>query len=220
MCFSPEADLIGGSVISGIGIDALRHVDHRPSHVALAGLPILFGVHQLVEGIIWLSLQGHLPAGLGRTALWVYLIVAFVILPILVPLAVAAIEPARWRRRVAAGFSAVGIAVAAVLLAAMVRGPMTVRLRPYHLAYGVRLTDGLTVVILYVVATCGAALFSSDRRIVTFGVANLAAIATITFLTVDGFASVWSAWAAIISGAIALQMRHPRLHHAAPLATT
>lgn len=220
MCFSPQADLVGGTVVSAIGVDALRHVDHRPSHVALAGLPILFGAHQLVEGIIWLSLQGHLPAGLGRTALWIYLIVAFVVLPILVPLAVAAIEPSCWRRRLAAGFSAIGVGVAAVLLVAMIRGPMTVQLRPYHLAYGVRLTGGLVIVVFYVVATCGAALVSSDRRIVIFGVANLAAVATIAFLTVDGFASVWCAWAAIISGAIALQMRHPRLHRAAPLATT
>ena len=95
MCFSPQADLIGGAVICGIGVDALRHVDRRPSHIALATLPVVFGAHQIVEAFVWFSLQGHFPAGLGRTALWIYLIVAFVFLPIFVPIAVAAIEPSR-----------------------------------------------------------------------------------------------------------------------------
>lgn len=218
MCFSPQADLVGGAVICGIGVDALRHVDRRPSHVGLASLPVVFGAHQLVESVLWFSLQGHLSNGLGRSALWVYLVVAFVVLPMFVPIAVAAIEPSRWRRLFAASLAIVGTVVGGVLLAAMVRGPMTVAMRPYHLAYSVHLGDGGVFVGLYVLATCGAALLSSDRRIVIFGVANLVAVAVIAQLTIDGFASVWCAWAAVISAAIALQMRYGRTRRAVPLA--
>ncbi|HXZ82746.1 MAG TPA: DUF6629 family protein [Acidimicrobiales bacterium] len=220
MCFSPQADLVGGAVISGIGVDALRHVDRRASHVALASLPVLFGAHQLVEAVVWFSLQGHLSHGLGRGALWVYLGVAFVVLPIFVPIAVAAIEPSRWRKRLATSLAVVGTVVGAVLLAAMVRGPMTVAMRPYHLAYGVRLSDGWVVAVAYVLATCGAALLSSDRRVVIFGVANLIAVALIARLTIDGFASVWCAWAAVISAAIALQMRCGKSRRPAAVATS
>jgi hypothetical protein len=207
MCFSPQADLIGGAVICGIGVDAIRHIDRRPSHLALATLPVVFGAHQIVEAVIWFSLQGHVSSGLGRAALWIYLIVAFVFLPIFVPVAVAAIEPSRWRRRLATCLAVVGTVVGGVLLAAMVRGPMTVVMRPYHLAYSVHLSDGGVFVGLYVLATCGAVLLSSNRWIVIFGVANLIAVVTIANLTIDGFASVWCAWAAVISAAIALQMR-------------
>jgi hypothetical protein len=218
MCFSPQADLVGGAVVCGIGVDALRNVDRRASHIALASLPVLFGAHQLVESVVWFSLEGHLTPGLGRSALWVYLVVAFVALPVFVPIAVAAIEPSRWRRRLATSLGLVGVVVGGVLLAAMVRGPMTVAIRPYHLAYSVRLGDGGVIVALYVLATCGAALLSSDRRIVVFGVANLVAVVVIAQLTIDGLASVWCAWAAVISAAIALQMRYgtPRLHVPAP----
>ena len=210
MCFSPQADLIGGAVICGVGVDAIRHVDRRGSHIALATLPVVFGAHQMVEAVVWFSLQGHVSHGLGRSALWVYLVVAFVVLPIFVPIAVAAIEPSRWRRRLAISLAIVGTVVGGVLLAAMARGPMTVAMRPYHLAYSVRLGDGGVFVGLYVLATCGAALLSSDRRIVAFGVANLVAVAVIAQLTIDGFASVWCAWAAVISAAVALQMRYGR----------
>jgi uncharacterized integral membrane protein len=220
VCFSPQADLVGGAVICGIGVDAIRHVDRRASHVALASLPVVFGAHQIVESVVWFSLQGHVSHGLGRSALWVYLVVAFVILPIFVPIAVAAIEPSRWRRRLATSLAIVGTVVGGVLLAAMVRGPMTVAMRPYHLAYSVRLGDGGFFVVLYVLATCGAALLSSDRRIVIFGVANLIAVAVIAGLTIDGFASVWCAWAAVISAAIALQMRYGKTRRLVSLATS
>jgi hypothetical protein len=220
MCFSPQADLIGGAVICGIGVDAIRHVDRRPSHRALATLPVVFGAHQIVEAFVWFSLQGHVSPGLGRASLWVYLVVAFVFLPIFVPVAVAAIEPSPWRRRLATSLAIVGTVVAGVLLAAMVRGPMTVVMRPYHLAYSVHLADGGFFVGLYVLATCGAVLLSSNRWIVIFGVANLIAVVTIANLTIDGFASVWCAWAAVISAAIALQMRFGRSRHKVALSAT
>ena len=41
VCYSPQADLVGGIVIGAIGIDALRHVDHKNDHLALASLPLL-----------------------------------------------------------------------------------------------------------------------------------------------------------------------------------
>jgi hypothetical protein len=112
---------------------------------------------------------------------------------------------------------ALGVAVAGDLLASMVRGPLNVELRPYHLAYVIDLSHGIFVTGLYVAAVCGTLLLSSRRRIVMFGIVNLVAIAVIAWLTFDGFASVWCGWAAISSGAIALHMRIGRLHRARPL---
>jgi len=42
---------------------------------------------------VWWGQQGHVPPGLAEVALWVYLLIAFVVLPIYVPLAVLALEP-------------------------------------------------------------------------------------------------------------------------------
>ena len=106
------------------------------------------------------------------------------------------------------------------LVAAMLRGPVNVRLRPYHLAYSIELRHGGFIVALYVVAVCGTLLLSSSRRVVMFGIVNLAAIAVIAWLTIDGFASVWCVWAAISSAAIALHMRVGRLHRMVALATS
>jgi len=207
VCFSPQADLVGGIVVGAIGIDAVRNVHRRHDHIALAALPLVLGAHQIIEAFVWLGLQGHMPHTVERIALWAYLLIAFVVLPVFVPLAVLSNEPLRRRRLAMAPLVALGLVVAGVLFAAMVRGPVNVRLRPYHLAYGIDLRHGGVIVGLYVLAVCGTLLLSSRRRIVTFGIINVIAVGVIAWLTIDGFASVWCGWAAITSGAIALHMR-------------
>ena len=207
MCFSPQADLVGGIVVGAIGIDAVRNVHKRHDHVALAALPLLLGAHQVIEAFVWLGLQGHMPHEVERVALWAYLLIAFVILPVFVPLAVLSNEPLQRRRLAMAPLVALGAVVAGVLFAAMVRGPVEVRLRPYHLAYSIELSHGGVIVGFYVLAVCGTLLLSSRRRIFTFGIFNLVAVGVIAWLTIDGFASVWCGWAAVTSGAVALHMR-------------
>jgi hypothetical protein len=213
VCFSPQADFVGGLVVAGIGVDVLRHRDGRTSHSALCALPLILGFHQFVEAFVWLGLQGHVSAGLGRFAMWVYVSIAFVLLPVFVPIAVFFLEPQAKRRKVMAPFVVLGLAVAGILLAAMVRGPVNVKLRPYHLAYSLHLSHGGIVVGAYVVAICGAWLLSSIRPVAIYGILNLLAVIVIAKLTVDGFASVWCGYAAVTSGAIAIYMRRPWRWH-------
>jgi hypothetical protein len=213
VCYSPQADLIGGIAIGAIGIDALRHVDHRSDHVALASLPLLLGVHQFDEAFVWLGLQGHVPTSVGRAALWIYLLIAFVLLPIGIPLAVRAFEPNLRRRRLMMPFVAAGMLVGAYLLYVIVRGPIDAQLGHFHLAYSAPISHGLLVVGLYVAAVCGALLLSSYRHVVIFGALNLIAVAILARLTIDGFASLWCAYAAVASAAIAAHMRWGKSVH-------
>jgi hypothetical protein len=212
VCFSPQADVVGGVLICAIGVDAVRHVRQRREFLALAWIPLLLGAHQFIEALVWLWLQGHVPRAIGHAALWAYLLIAFVVLPVFLPSAVIALEPTKRRKWIMAPFLSIGIAVAAVLLAAMVRGPIGVRLAPYHLSYSIRLTDGFVIVALYVVAVCGPLLVSGYRHVAIFGIVNLVAVVIIARLTVSGFASVWCGWAAVSSGAITLHCRLAKPH--------
>jgi hypothetical protein len=212
MCLSPQADLIGGVVICAIGVDAVRHVQQRRELIALAWIPVLLGAHQFIEAVVWLWLQGHVPKGIGHVALWAYLLIAFAVLPVAVPLAVIALEPTRARKVMMVPFAALGAVVAAVLSVAMIRGPVGVRLAAYHLSYSVRLRDGFLLTALYVVAVCAPLLLSGYRHVALFGVVNLVAVIIIARLTVAGFASVWCAWAAVSGAAIALHCRFAKPH--------
>ncbi|HLK01095.1 MAG TPA: DUF6629 family protein [Streptosporangiaceae bacterium] len=214
MCFSPQADLVGGVVICAIGVDAVRHIGQRREFIALAWLPLLLGAHQFIEALVWLWLQDHVPRGIGHAALWAYLLIAFVVLPAFVPLAVIAAEPTRRRKAMMVPFALTGAIIAGVLLAAMIRGPVDVSLAAYHLSYGIRVAYGFWIVTLYVIAVCGPLLMSGYRNVVIFGIVNLAAVVVIARLTVSGFASVWCGWAAVSSAAITL---HCRLSTPGPL---
>jgi hypothetical protein len=210
MCFSAEADLIGGLVVGAIGVDVLRHVDGRHNARALAALPLVFAVHQVTEAFVWWGLQGHVPESVGHVATIVYLLIAFVLLPVYVPAAIWVLEPRGPRRWAMSGFVALGAVVAGVLAAAMIRGPVTADLRHLHLAYTIDLRAGGLVVGAYVLATCGAAVFSGFRPVAVFGLINLVAVAALAKLAIDGFASLWCGWAALTSGAIALYLRLDR----------
>lgn len=218
MCFSPEGDLVGGIVVTGIGVDALRHLRHRHDHLALAALPLLLGFHQIDEAFVWWGLQGLVPNGLGRAAMWIYLVIAFVVLPILVPLVIMLLEPTGHRKWRIAPFLVIGAGVSAVLLETMLQSSPSVTLGAYHLAYSIGLQHGLVVIGFYIVATCGSLLASGFRHIVVFGLANVVAVVILARLSADGFASLWCFYAAIACGAILLHMRYAKPHRAMPYA--
>jgi hypothetical protein len=106
------------------------------------------------------GLQGHVGWEVGPVATWAYLLFAFAVLPIYVPIAVLVLEPPGRRRMAMAPFVAVGTVVSGVLLAAMVRGPVTARFGHLHLSYGTGPQSGGLIVGAYVLATCGPLVFT------------------------------------------------------------
>jgi hypothetical protein len=205
MCFSPEADLAAGVIVTAVGIDSLGRA-RTPSESPLAALPLLFGVHQLVEAFVWWGLAGKVPAALGDSAIWVYLAVAF-LLPLWVPLAVRGVEPYGRRRWFITLLTGVGLGVSLVMLGAIVWSPVAAVVDGHHIAYRVDLPLGGTLGTLYAITTCGALLLSSDRWIRSFGGSNAVAVVLLVWLTVGGLTSLWCVWAAITSVAIDLYLR-------------
>ena len=117
-------------------------------------------------------MQGHLPAATGHVATWIYLTFAFVVLPVFVPVAILVLEPGGRRRVMMVPFVALGAVVAGVLLAAMVRGPVTAELGHHYVGYSTDLHAGGLVVMLYVLATCESTRFRrAEPRIHTYLVA-------------------------------------------------
>jgi hypothetical protein len=152
MCFSAEADLAAGIVVGVVAVDALRHV-RTPAQLPLAAVPAVFSVHHLTEVLVWWSLQGHLSATMGERAAWFYLLVAFGVLPLLVPLAVRAVEPTAQRRALLGVLAVAGAAVAFLLMAATPDGHVGTRIDGHHIVYNAGVAHDTTVTLTYVVAT-------------------------------------------------------------------
>jgi hypothetical protein len=206
MCFSAEADLVAGAVVTAIGVDALRQV-RRPNERPLGALPVVLGAHLLVEAVIWQALAGDVDRAVGRQAMWVYLAVALLVIPVLVPFAVRAVEPDPGRRRTMARLGAAGMALAGVYLVALVTAPVSVHIEGSHLAYRLGIDHGGLLAGIYAVVACAPPMLSSERRIAAFGLANLVAVVVLAWIESSALTSLWCAWAAVTSVAIAAHLR-------------
>ena len=204
MCFSAEADFVSAAVIGAIGVATLSQVE-KPREIPLAALPLAFALHQLAEGFVWRDLDSGTTHATGP-AVYVYLLFAWVLLPVIVPLAVMLLEPPGHARRRIAGFVAVGAVASAYLSASLIAGDVSAHSGGHVVLYGGagRYADAATA--LYVVATCGAPLLSRYRTVVWFGVANLAAVAAVATVQAEGLTSIWCSWAAVVSVLIFFQM--------------
>jgi hypothetical protein len=205
MCFSAQADLVAAVGVGIVAVDAVRHV-RAPAQWWLASIPVVLAAHQLVEALVWLSLEGRVPDVVGRIAIWGYLAIAFGLLPILVPIAVGALEPSTNRVR-AAAFGVLGAGVAAVLMYAVIDGPVEARIEGRHIDYSVDLWHGHFVVVMYVVATCGSLLVSRHTHVRWFGAVNLVAVSLIAWVDQNALISLWCLWAALTSVGVALHLR-------------
>lgn len=214
MCFSAEADVVAGLVVTAIGVDALRQV-RRPAERAVGALPVLLGTHLLVEAIVWQSLTGDVDPSVGRQAMWVYLAVALMVLPVLVPFAVRAIEPDPGRRGTMARLGVVGGALASVYAIVLVQVPVDVSIEGSHLAYRLGIDHGGLLAGVYAIVACAPLMLSSERRIAAFGMANLAAVVALVWIENSALISLWCGWAAVTSIAIAAHLR--RAHREADI---
>ena len=201
MCFSMQADLVVGAASTAMGISAWRDARDDGDRW-LAALPVLFGTHLLVEAVVWRGVQGHLSSSTSEFAVRLYLLVALTVVPVVVPLVLRAVDRSDRSRRYAP-FVVLGVVVGVVLGVPVVAGAVSAADGGLHVAYQVDVAWGGALTVAYVVATCGPALVASDPRIRTFGVANLVAVTILAVISAEGLISLWCAWAAVTSAAIA-----------------
>ena len=70
MCFSATASFVAGTTLSTIGVATITKVKQR-SELPFALIPLLFGIQQFIEGIIWLTFSHDAPL-LKQTMTYIY----------------------------------------------------------------------------------------------------------------------------------------------------
>src|SRR3984957_20590490 len=98
MCFSAAANFVGSTALGAIGVVTLTKVRHR-RELLFASLPILFAIHQFIEGFVWLGLDGILSPAVTHDMGAAFMLYAQGLLPFLMPLSVLLFEPDRKNRR-------------------------------------------------------------------------------------------------------------------------
>ncbi|MFE0461624.1 DUF6629 family protein [Kitasatospora sp. NPDC058965] len=195
MCWSAEADLVAGAVVGGLGVLCLARV-RRARDVPMAALPLVLGVHQLIEAAVWRGVDGELggPAALLARTAWAA--IALPLLPALVPLGVWSAGP---RTRRTAAFAGLGCAVAAALAVVLVLHPVTAREHGRTLTYAIGIPYAPVLLAGYLLATIGALLAGGDPGLRRLGLLTGAAALVTGLLWRVAFISTWCALAALVS---------------------
>lgn len=207
MCFSATASFSAGIGLLLVGAVAARRV-HKRSEWPYALIPSFFGLQQLVEGALWLTLPDHAPVCQGVLT-QVFSGFSQVFWPVFIPLAVLFLEGVVWRRTVLLGLATAGAAVGLFLLVLMVRHPVLAVLEAGHIKYVFPHYRELTATALYLTGVCISPLVSSHRPVRFFGVLATLSMAVSYALYANWFISVWCFFAAVLS-VVVLQQLAPR----------
>jgi len=198
VCFSATANFVGSGVLGAVGAVTLTRVKHR-RELLFAALPLLFAIHQFIEGFVWLGLDGILSPAVTHDMGAAFMLYAQGLLPFLLPLSVLLFEPDSKSRKRMLPFLALGVGTTLYILWALTAFPTQVYVRGNSIVYINQATNNMTVAVLYVIATCGSLFFSEIRMMVAFGTANLAIILVVMAFKRYAFTSLWCAYAAIAS---------------------
>lgn len=205
MCYSAPASFIAGAALCAAGVATLKRTEAR-AELPFAMIPLLFGIQQLTEGVIWLTFGQDSPL-LRQAMTYLYSGFSHGLWPIYVPLAVAMLERVPWRRNTILGFGAAGVSVGLYLLYIIVTRPVVAEVIGGHIVYVSPHFYQVPVMVLYLAAACVSCFFSSHGFVKLFGGLLLSSFVAAYLVHTMALVSVWCFFAAILSLLIYVNLR-------------
>ena len=200
MCFSAGASFTAGVLLTFAGTETLRKV-HKPSQIGFASIPIFFGLQQFAEGVLWLVITKPQFAGLQAAMTIVFLIMAQILWPVLVPLSVLLMEKHKIRKRILIFLLAVGVSVALYSAYSLIFFHTRAEVSFLHIAYISDYEDPfrLIAMALYLIATLAPFFASSIKNTHILGIIiGISFIVSAVFFSMY-LISVWCFFAAVVS---------------------
>lgn len=197
MCFSAPASFIAGVTLSSIGAVTVTQVQDK-RELPFALMPLLFGLQQIAEGFVWLTLQGQFD-GCNLVATNAFAFFAYGFWPLYVPFTVWFMEKVFWRRIAQYVTQGAGLIIGGSLLISMFFVPYLSEVRGNSIAYLKEIPFFYEAVALYMVATVVSLLLSSKRFVQFFGVLMALSASFAYWHYSNAFESVWCFFAAILS---------------------
>lgn len=198
MCFSASASFISGAALTTVGLITISKVKKK-REIAFGAIPLMFGIQQLIEGIVWITL-GNNP--LNTLAARGYLMFSHVIWPVFVPYAILLMEPNKSKKKILKFLLLVGALISLYFLIFVLTSPVTCDVVGSSLQYHIQHPQGKFGVYLYIIATCISCLISSHRIVRLFGLTLVATLIASYIWYAQTSVSVWCFFAAILSGIV------------------
>ncbi len=200
MCFSAGASFTAGVLLTVVGVETLKKV-HKPSQAVFSGIPLFFAFQQFTEGVLWTVIPGAAHPALQKIATYVFLVMAEVIWPLLIPLSVLLMEEKKQRKRVLTALLAVGLGVAFYYLRHLVLYDFHASIDGLHIVY--KSADlphpGRIPTLLYLFPTLLPFFVSSLRRAYLMGLIMTLSFVVSAIFYQQYLTSVWCFFAAMLS---------------------
>ena len=203
MCFSAGASFAGGAVISAIGVASLKSAGN-PSQKLFAGIPMLFACQQFSEGVVWFTLRSGDNYQLQMTAAYMFLVMALVVWPFIIPLAVLRLEEVKKRKEIITGMLVAGVILSGYYTFCLISYSVRPIINEFHIQYLNDFPESLSNAAfgVYVIATMGPLFASSIKRMSLFGILVLLSCIVTGVFYKEYLTSVWCFFAALISAVI------------------
>lgn len=200
MCFSAGASFTGSAVLTAIGVASVRKVSN-PSQKLFAEIPLFFAFQQFAEGVVWLTFRSGGYHHVQMTAAYIFLIMALVVWPVMIPLAVLKMEEIKVRRKYIKIILASGVILSLYYTTCLVLYNVYPSINGFHIQY---LNDfpvkfGIVAFCVYVIATLVPLFISSIRGMNLFGILIMLSCLVTGVFYKEYLTSVWCFFAALIS---------------------
>ena len=203
MCFSAEASLAGGVIISAIGVVTVTKV-HKPSQILFASIPLFFGLQQFTEGILWLTIPNPGHGDLLTFSTFLFLIMADVLWPVLIPLSVLMMEADEKKKKIIRLLLLAGLSVSAYYGYCLITHHVRPEIVGFHIQYNSDFPDAMAYIsfAVYLIATIPPLFVSSIKKTHFMGWLMLFSCTVTAIFFTQFLTSVWCFFAALISGVI------------------
>jgi len=200
MCFSAEVSFGAGATLVTAGVLTIRENKQR-EYLPLALVPVLFGIQQLFEGWVWVSLQNDAYAGFKAVPTYGFLIFAQLVWPVWVPLAAYLPEKNMKRRRLIIFSLALGAGLALLLGYRLIFYNVNAFIQEHHIFYQVghfKSTNWWSG-IFYLLPALFPFIFSSIKKLNILGYMMLLMFVVAKVFYIRYMISIWCFFAAVLS---------------------
>jgi hypothetical protein len=195
MCFSATASFTASAVLSAAGIASIKKAPHKRDYF-LAAIPLLFGIQQFFEGMIWVF---------PNSGLWIqffvvgFLIFATIVWPFYVPIAVWSHERDKHRKNALRVLVVVGGIVSLYMFWLGLIQPVTLSFHEHSVRYSIENPITVWGILMYIMIVTSSFLLSTKTFLHWFGMAILFSAWLSWGIYEATFTSVWCFFAALIS---------------------
>ena len=209
MCFSANASLTSAALLSTTGI--ISSVWNRSKeHRMIAIIPLLFGVQQAAEGIVWIGVESGSPPWGYHVAVYSFIFFAHVLWPTWLPWSLYKIEPNQKRKKLLNILRVLGVSVSLICLSQLLMTAPTAEVIGHSISYTsytwTDLMDTYLALFVYGATTLLPFFVSSIRLAHVAGILMVVGLSVAMYIQAETLTSIWCFFASLIALVIAFSV--------------